>query len=152
MLCCGFDGIFKSSSVGMASSWNWRREFFVKCTGMMARIQQGIQSSVSVEFALCLRKYRSILATRICRTGYRILIVCAPSNDVKQVNGNCVRPKAAGSTSPREQKSASSDATSRPQVAFLKHSDVLRYSPLAYGKVGFGPFNTCPNIMAGNGF
>jgi hypothetical protein len=95
MLCCSFDGIFKSSSVDMASSWNWRRGFFVKCTGMMARIQQGIQSSVPVEFALCPWKYRGILATQICRTGYHILIVYAPSNDVKQVNGNCVQSKAA---------------------------------------------------------
>jgi hypothetical protein len=95
MLCCSFDGIFKSSSVDMASSWNWRRGFFVKCTGMMARIQQGIQPSVPVEFALWLRKYRGILATQICRTGYHILIVYAPSNDVKQVNGNCVQSKAA---------------------------------------------------------
>jgi hypothetical protein len=23
---------------------------------------------------------------------------------------------------------------------------------LGYGKIGFGPFNTCPNIMAGNAF
>jgi hypothetical protein len=70
--------------VGVASSWNWRRELFVKCTGMIVRIQRGIQSSVPVEFALCLRKYHSILAMQICRSGYHILSVCTPLNDVNQ--------------------------------------------------------------------
>jgi hypothetical protein len=80
--------VFSSpSSVGTASSWNWRRKLLVRCTGMIARIQRGIRSSVSVEFALCLRKYLSILALPMCRSGYHMLSVCTP------LKGSTVRSK-----------------------------------------------------------